>query len=57
MVVTWQVVQRLHEKDLENRLEFAQKELAHIMADQIHFTELILSDETHFHLDGDVNRH
>ena len=52
-----QVVQRLHEEDKENRLQFAQQELARINADPMHLAELTWSDEAHFHLDGGVNRH
>ena len=51
-----QIVQRLHEEDFKNRLEFAQ-ELMRIHADPTHLAELTWSDEAHFHLDGGVNRH
>lgn len=52
-----QVVQRLHEEDLENRMEFAEQELQRIQANPSHLVELTWSDEAHFHLDGGVNRH
>lgn len=52
-----QVVQKLYEEDRENRLQFAQEELARIDADPMHLAELTWSDEAHFHLDGGVNRH
>lgn len=52
-----QVVQALQEEDLENRIEFAQQELARININQMHLSQLTWSDEAHFHLDGGVNRH
>ena len=52
-----QVVQKLHEDDHENRLQFAHQELARIDADPMHLAELTWSDEAHFHLVGGVNRH
>ena len=51
------VVQKLHEEDYANRIEFARDELDRIAEDPMHLKVLIFSDEANFHLDGGVNRH
>lgn len=52
-----QVVQELMDEDLAARIEFARDELERINADAQHLPHLAFSDESHFHLDGTVNRH
>lgn len=52
-----QVLQKLHEEDLANRVEFAHDELDRISGDPNHLKFLIFSDEANFHLDGGFNRH
>lgn len=52
-----QVVQRLYDEDMANRLDFADQELRRIAQDPTHLVRMMFSDEAHFHLDGGVNRH
>ena len=52
-----QVVQRLHEEDKENCMEFAQLELERIRGNPGQLEEFTWSGEAHFNLDGGVNRH
>ena len=48
------VVQKLHDEDYANRIEFACDELDRI-ADPMHLKVLIFSDEANFYLDRDAN--
>lgn len=52
-----QVVHKLFDEDKANRIQFATEELARIETDEMHLARLVWSDESHFHLDGGVNRH
>ena len=50
------VVQKLHDQDYANRIEFACDELDRIAGDPMHLEVLIFSDEENFYLDGDTNQ-
>ena len=49
------VVQKLHDEDYANRIEFARDEVDRIAGDPMHLEVLIFSEEANFCLDGDVN--
>ena len=53
------VVQKLHDENYANRIEFARDELDRISGDPTHLNLKVLNffDEANFHLDGGVNRH
>jgi hypothetical protein len=51
------VVQSLSEEDYACRLNFAADELSRIANNPKHLENLTFSDEAHFHIDGNVNRH
>ena len=46
-----QVIQKLSVEDLAKRSQFAQEELTRIENNSMHLTNLMFSDEAHFHLD------
>jgi transposase len=52
-----QTHQQLFEEDKEDRRSFACDELQRIQEDSEHLQNLLFSDEAHFHLHGEVNRH
>ena len=49
-------MQKLHDEDYANRIEFASDELDRIAGDPMHLEVLIFSDEANFYLDRDVNQ-
>lgn len=48
--------QKLKERDMARRVEFSKQVLGMIERDEINPSQIIFSDEAHFHLDGYVNK-